>query len=159
MTPAKLGETILFRSFFPSPRLFFSSAVVWMLLAVIAWFALGDPMRGALSIDRFLVPPVCAVAPATAPGSPATGNSAPAATSSPAQSGGAGSTAATAAPAPVAAANCAAPDDMRFLSGEKVWLYEYVLLVTVLFCGFWYFFRRNEWYWWSVVGSAGILLV
>ena len=54
---------------------------------------------------------------------------------------------------------CAAPDDMRFLSGERVWLYEYVLLVTVVFCAFWYFFRRNEWYWWSVVGSAGILLV
>ena len=194
MTPAKPGETILFRSFFPSPRLFFFSAVVWMLLAVVAWFALGDPMRSALSIDRFLVQPTCpVVAPAKAPGSPASGTSAPAAASTPAQSGAAGSTAdtagsntsagapattpantaggasaaaasssvaaATAAPAPVATANCAAPDDMRFLSGERVWLYEYVLLVTVVFCAFWYFFRRNEWYWWSVVGSAGILLV
>jgi len=24
---------------------------------------------------------------------------------------------------------------------------------------FWYFYKRNEWYWWSVVGTTGILLV
>ena len=28
-----------------------------------------------------------------------------------------------------------------------------------LFCVLWYFYERNEWYWWSVVGSTAILLV
>jgi peptide/bleomycin uptake transporter len=184
----------VFRSFFPVPRLFFSSAVVWLLLAVIVWFTLGAPLRTELSIDRFLVPPVCPTTPANAPGSPAVSGqaAAPATTSTPAQSGAAGSTADTAgsttsagAPtatpantaggaagveassttaaatgvAPAAAANCLAPDDNRFLSGERIWLYEYVLAVAIIFCVFWYFYRRNQWYWWSVVGSAGILLV
>ncbi|UXN72182.1 peptide antibiotic transporter SbmA [Devosia neptuniae] len=47
----------------------------------------------------------------------------------------------------------------NFLNGERVWLYQYVLLISLLFCLFWYFYKRNEWYWWSVVGSTGILLV
>ena len=28
------------------------------------------------------------------------------------------------------------------------------MLVAILFCVFWYFYQRNEWYWWSVVGSS-----
>ena len=187
----------MFRSFFPEPRLFFPSAVIWMLLAVVVWFTVGDTVRQAISIDRFVVAPVCAVAPAQGPASPAASGqaAAPAAPSSPAQSGAAGSTAdaagsttsagapsstpantaggaagaaasspaaaaTTAAPATAApTANCLAPDDTRFLTGGRIWLYEYVLLVSFLFCAFWYFYRRNQWYWWSVVGSTGILLI
>ena len=26
---------------------------------------------------------------------------------------------------------------------------------SVLFCVFWYFYKRNDWYWWSVVASTG----
>ena len=46
-----------------------------------------------------------------------------------------------------------------FLTPEKVWVYQYILLVTVMFCVYWFFRDRNKWYWWSVVGSAIILLV
>ena len=46
-----------------------------------------------------------------------------------------------------------------FLTPEKVWLYQYIVLVTALFCVAWYFFGRNRWYWWAVVGSAVIMLV
>lgn len=46
-----------------------------------------------------------------------------------------------------------------FLTPEKVWVYQYIVLVTALFCLAWYFINRNRWYWWSVCGSAVILLV
>ena len=46
-----------------------------------------------------------------------------------------------------------------FLTPEKVWVYQYIVLTTVLFCVAWFFIDRNKWYWWAVVGSAIILLV
>jgi len=46
-----------------------------------------------------------------------------------------------------------------FLTQEKVWVYQYIVMATVLFCAVWFFIDRNKWYWWSVVGSAAILLV
>lgn len=46
-----------------------------------------------------------------------------------------------------------------FLNPDKVWVYQYIVLVTALFCVAWYFIDRNRWYWWAVCGSAVILLV
>ena len=46
-----------------------------------------------------------------------------------------------------------------FLSPDKIWVYQYIVIVTALFCIYWFFRERNKWYWWSVVGSAIILLV
>ena len=46
-----------------------------------------------------------------------------------------------------------------FFNAERVWLYQYLILMVALFCAAWYFIDRNRWYWWSVVGSATILLV
>jgi len=46
-----------------------------------------------------------------------------------------------------------------FLNPDKVWLYQYIVLVTVAFCIFWFFIDRNRWYWWAVCGTAVILLV
>lgn len=46
-----------------------------------------------------------------------------------------------------------------FFTPESVWLYEYLVLMVALFCVAWYFIDRNRWYWWSVVGSAVILVV
>lgn len=46
-----------------------------------------------------------------------------------------------------------------FLTPEKVWLYQYIVLVTALFCVAWFFIDRSRWYWWAVCGSAVILLV
>ena len=46
-----------------------------------------------------------------------------------------------------------------FLTMEKIWVYQYIVLATALFCLAWYFIDRNRWYWWSVVGSAVILLI
>ncbi len=46
-----------------------------------------------------------------------------------------------------------------FLNPDKIWLYQYIVLVTAAFCVFWFFKERNQWYWWAVCGSALILLV
>lgn len=46
-----------------------------------------------------------------------------------------------------------------FLNPDKVWLYQYLILTTFAFCIFWFFIDRNRWYFWSVWGSALILLV
>lgn len=46
-----------------------------------------------------------------------------------------------------------------FLNPDKVWVYQYIVLVTVIFCAFWFFIDRSRWYWWAVCGSAIILLV
>ncbi|GLQ09048.1 hypothetical protein GCM10007913_09800 [Devosia yakushimensis] len=149
----------MFRSFFPVPKIFFSSAALWLLAAVLLWFAIGEPMRSVISIDRFTHPSIAApvsdqpaatdtAAPAPAAGTRQTDPDAPANTASEA-------------PAQVSRATAAAEEgsNLNFLTAERVWLYQYVVMIAVLFCAFWYFYKRNEWYWWSVVSSTVILLV
>lgn len=149
----------MFRSFFPDPKLFFSSAVIWMLAAVLLWFAIGEPARSVLSIDRFTHPVVSAPiadqpttedvpgTPDPAAGAAQTNPNAPAETESESPT----------TPSPTARAMAGA--ELNFLTAERVWLYQYVLMTALLFCVFWYFYKRNEWYWWSVVSSTIILLI
>ena len=144
----------MFRSFFPVPKVFFLSAAVWMLLTTLIFQTVGDPVRRVISIDRFLAPAICA--PDQTPAPPAdTASSAPA----DASAASAPSDAASAAPAAPAAApaNCVA-EDTNFLNGQRIWEYWYIFLCTIAFCVFWYFYKRNQWYWWSVVGSAVLFL-
>lgn len=148
----------MFRSFFPEPKLFFSSAAVWLLASVLLWFAIGEPLRALVSIDRFTHPVVAEAVPADQPtaadapvpppaaGAEQTNPNAPATTES-------------TAPAATPTQAAAEQTSLNFLNGDRVWLYQYVLMVALVFCVFWYFYKRNEWYWWSVVGSTCILLV
>src|SRR5690554_1511688 len=46
-----------------------------------------------------------------------------------------------------------------FFDEGRVWLYQYVLMVGYGYCIPWFFYKRNHWYWWSVVGTVTILLV
>ncbi|MEO6014645.1 MAG: hypothetical protein ABIQ30_13795, partial [Devosia sp.] len=111
----------MFRSFFPTPKLFFASAAVWMLITTLIFQLVGDPVRSVISIDRFLAPAICAPAdvPAAQPGDAANPN-APAPTESSAPGAAATDTAAPAA-APVATqANCVA-EDTNFLNGARIW--------------------------------------
>ena len=154
----------MFRSFFPAPTQFFSSAAIWLLLSTLIWFAVGTPIRSAISIDRFTSPRICSPAelpatpdPAADAANPAAAPDAPAAGTQAANPSAPATTESAAPAAAGTAANCVA-EDTSFLNGEKIWLYQYVILVALLFCVFWYFYKRNEWYWWSVVGSTGILL-
>ncbi len=51
-------------------------------------------------------------------------------------------------------------DPNPFFSSDKVWLYQYILMMGYLFCVPWYFYGGNRrWYWWSVVGSVTIIEV
>jgi peptide/bleomycin uptake transporter len=152
----------VFRSFFPAPKLFFSSAAIWMLASVLLWFAIGEPVRSVISIDRFTHPAVAETIsdqattatdpalPDPAAGAEQTNPNAPASTESEAPAQPAG-------PNPTAAAE--AGSTLNFLTAERVWLYQYVLMTALIFCVFWYFYKRNEWYWWSVVSSTIILLI
>lgn len=45
-----------------------------------------------------------------------------------------------------------------FFSAEKIWTYQFILMAAVLFSIFWYYFNRNIWYWWSVVGSVFLII-
>jgi peptide/bleomycin uptake transporter len=151
-------ESPLFRSFFPEPKLFFSSAIVLMLIGIALYYAGGDPLRSAISVDRFLVTPVCAPeqAPAAAAESPATPTAdSQANPNAPAPTDPAAS-AVPAEPAATATVNCVA--DQGFLNSGRIWTYQVILFFSVIFCVFWYFYRRNEWYWWSVVGTTVLIL-
>lgn len=150
----------MFRSFFPEPKLFFSSAVLLMLAATVLFFVAGGPIRSVVSIDGYFTAEVCPPSATPAGDQPATGATdgaaapaAGAATTDPSALPATDSTTATAA----TAADCVV-EDTNFLNGEKLWEYQYILMIAVLFCAFWYFYKRNEWYWWSVVGSTAILL-
>lgn len=147
----------MFRSFFPEPRLFFTSALLWLLLATLAWTAFSAPMQAALSIDRFLVAPLCAPLAEPAPDAISDGEVSEAVPSTPVTDLAAPEPDGTVADAATPAAPCT--PEGTFLDGDRIWLYQYVLMVALVFCLFWYFFRRNQWYWWSVVGSTVILLV
>jgi peptide/bleomycin uptake transporter len=146
----------LFRSFFPEPRIFFPLTVAWILLTTLIFQVVGEPVRGFVSIDRYLAPAICA--PGAVPPDQAT--TADDATPPPAGGGAAvtnPNAPATTESSAQAVSNCVA-EDTNFLNGARIWEYWYILLCSVLYCAFWFFYKRNEWYWWSVVGSTVLLL-
>lgn len=159
----------MFRSFFPEPKLFFASAGIFVALGLLVWFTIGAPIRSAISIDRFLAPAICTpeqIAAANPAPDQAT-TSGPAATGAPASEPAAGaattnpnapaSTESAAPPQTVVPAGCVL-EDSNFLNGGKIWEYQFILIFAVGFCVFWYFYKRNEWYWWSVVGTTALML-
>lgn len=102
----------MFRSFFPEPKLFFSSALAWTVLTMIIWFVAGPSLENIMSLGPIL-------------------GQVPTETN---------------------------PD--VFLTPDKVWLYQYVIMAGYLFCIPWYWLGNNRrWYWWSVVGSVTIIEV
>lgn len=152
----------MFRSFFPEPRLFFASAFIWGAISVLVWFTVGDAVRSAISIDRFTSPAICSVEQAAQIEAAQTlseeqsSDESNALLATPESASGSADQTALAQTAPLP--DCLI-EDTNFLSGAKIWQYQYVILTAILFCLFWYFYKRNDWYWWSVAGSAGILLV
>lgn len=151
----------MFRSFFPDPKLFFSSAALWLLAAVLIWFTIGEPIRSAIGLDRFTHPSVAVAEQVTDQPATADGATTPQPAASAEQTNpNAPASTESASPSQQAAAAGAAESSVgNFLNADRVWLYQFVLMTAVVFCVFWYFYKRNEWYWWSVVGSTGILLV
>lgn len=144
----------MFRSFFPNPRLFFTSALLWMLFTTLVFQLAGEPLRGAISIDRFLTPTICAPSDVSADAAATTDTAASTQTDAPQVSAPTATDGGTTAQA----ASCVA-EDTRFLNGPRIWEYWYILICSIIFCVFWYFYKRNQWYWWSVVGSTALLLI
>jgi len=151
----------VFRSYFPEPRIFFSSAALWLLASVIIWFTIGEPIRAAIGLDRFTHPVIAAEeGPASLPAADGGNAPPPAAGTEQTNPNAPAPTESAATPSQQAAAAGAAESSIgNFLNADRIWLYQYVLMVAFLFCLFWYVYKRNEWYWWSVAGSTGILLV
>ncbi|MDB5623744.1 MAG: microcin transporter [Devosia sp.] len=156
----------MFRSFFPVPKLFFGSALLWMLLTTLIFQFAGEPVRRVVSIDRFFAPTICSpdqLPQAETPVAPDP-NALPAPEGGPSRIDPNAPAPATNQAAPpetantaMASAGCVA-EDTNFLNGGRIWEYWYILLCTAAFCAFWYFYKRNQWYWWSVVGSAVLYL-
>src|SRR5690606_3625843 len=100
----------MFRSFFPNPRIFFPTALIWAGLCMLAWFTIGDDLGALFSLGNIL-------------------------SQTPTEL-----------------------DPDPFLTADRVWLYQYILLAGYLFCIPWYWIGGNRrWFWWSVVGSVSIV--
>lgn len=100
----------MFRSFFPVPRLFFGSAVLWFAAFMAIWFLAGDALQSAIGLGAVLAVPPTEL------------------------------------------------DPEPFFNPDRIWLYQYIVLASYGFCVPWFFYKRNHWYWWSVVSSVTILL-
>jgi len=46
----------VFRSYFPMPKVFFGSAVIWVAVCITLWYTIGGPLQSVLSLDPFLTP-------------------------------------------------------------------------------------------------------
>lgn len=44
----------MFRSFFPTPRLFFPAALAWVVVCMVAWFTIGPALQNAISLGPWL---------------------------------------------------------------------------------------------------------
>ncbi|MEO9297464.1 peptide antibiotic transporter SbmA [Devosia alba] len=44
----------MFRSFFPNPRLFFTAALCWVALVMVAWYTVGPQLQSGLSLGPWL---------------------------------------------------------------------------------------------------------
>jgi peptide/bleomycin uptake transporter len=100
----------MFPSFFPKPKLFFISVLVWSALCMILWYGAGGAMSSALGL-------------AVAPDAP-----------------------------PVIGLG-------HFTTPDFIWFYLFYAVATAAFAAFWFWYSPHRWQWWSIGGSALILLV
>lgn len=100
----------MFESFFPRPKLFFLSAFLWFLLALVIWYLGAQDLAEKFAFFGKNLPEL------------AEGERAP------------------------------------FMTAEKSWVYQFIIVTSILFAVLWAFIGRNRWYWWSVGGSTFILV-
>ena len=101
----------MFVSFFPRPKWFFWSAILWSLLAIGVWYAWGRAFGARVGLPP--LPPN--------------------------------------APPPVAVS--------MFWSTPFLWFYIYYAAFVGAFTAFWQIVAPHPWWRWSILGSAGIILV
>lgn len=101
----------MFISFFPRPKLFFLSALLWTAVVMTIWFSGFQGWQRGLDILGSYVP--------------------------------------------VPVEGAVRPP---FLTAEKAWTYIYVVVTSGMFALAWFFFAKNRWYRWSVVGTTIIII-
>lgn len=127
-----------------------------MIVGTLIWVAFSSALQPYLSIDRMVLPPICAPEqPMTPPG---VGDAAQAVPGAQINDPALPDSNVTESESPVASEGRCLPQD-TFLTGQTLWLYQYIIMLAALFCVFWYFYKRNEWYWWSVVSTVAIMLI
>ena len=99
----------MFKSFFPNPKPFFWSALIWSLFCVLLWFFAAKNWGQYIGL------------PNPAEGSP-----------------------------PIIGVSV-------FWSKPFLWFYIYFAIITAVFAAVWWKLSRNEWYMWSVLGTALII--
>jgi peptide/bleomycin uptake transporter len=99
----------MFKSFFPNPKPFFWSALIWSLFCVLLWFFAARNWGQYIGL------------PNPAEGTP-----------------------------PIIGVEV-------FWSKPFIWFYIYFAAITAIFAAAWWKLSRNEWYMWSVLGTALII--
>ncbi len=100
----------MFDSFFPKPKLFFLSAVLWFFVVLAIWHLGAKEWADSLALfGRGLAE--------VAPG-----------------------------------------ERGPFLTAAKSWVYQYIVITSIMFCLLWAYFGRSRWFAWSVGGSTFILV-
>ncbi len=113
----------MFSSFFPRPRLFFISAIVWAAVGMAGWYLFARDLGPSLSLGDLF------------------GYGYPLALPDGADD----------------AAKAAFAAQSGF--AEDLWVYQYMIIGSALFCVFWGWASPNRWFRWSVVASAVIIFV
>ncbi len=177
----------MFHSFFPKPRLFFTSFAGWALLCVILWFSIGSDLGRYLSVGGLFgygypaaesipgtgTPGGATPAPAT-PDAGIQGESKPGGSGTPDTASRAGDTQdqqaqerSDATNAPQGAGPQAEPAEnvtelarkAGLASANSFWFYQYMAASYLLFIAFWMIYSPHRWAHWSVLGSALIIFI
>lgn len=128
----------MFHSFFPRPKLFFTSFAIYAIVSIVLFQVWGDRLQflslGPLFGVESAVEPAPGIAPDVAP------EVAPEVAVPPSDVPGAGDL---------------EPEE-PWVTAETFWLYQYMLAAIALFVGFWMWYAPHPWQLWSVAGSAVI---
>lgn len=135
----------MFHSFFPQPKQFFISFVLWALFCVVMWFTVAQDLGRQFSAGGVfgLQFPTEAALQIQAPESTeAAPGDEPQAKAKPPE------------PSPEVKIAQAQAE-----SAKNFWFYQYLAVAYLLFVGFWLWFSPHRWSRWSVIGSALIVFV
>ena len=137
----------MFHSFFPKPKLFFTSFALWALLCVVIWFSVAQDLGRSFSVGGvfgFQFPTEASLEVPAAPAAQSSDNSSEQ------------SQAPTPPPEPSPEVKIA---QAQAESAKNFWFYQYLAAAYLLFVGFWLWYSPHRWSRWSVIGSAVIVFV
>jgi len=131
-------EYMMFEAFFPKPKVFFGSFVLWSLACIILWFMFGQPLGEKLTLGELF-------------GFVHLDYGALEALQEEARSFGKHSSAEH--------VELVMEKIAAIKSATTFWFYQFLVPCYGIFLGFWHFFAKKEWRRWSLYGSALIVFV